>query len=149
VGVSIVGEDEAVPNSTGTDVMAERGRTVAGGDRVDAVHGEGERADVWAPLAEGERAQERKRLTGGVKRSAREGEHGATREDGPRWDESGGGSTAARERERGKAWAGISPAERGRGFSFFFFFFYFFLIPFLLYTNIPLYFLGAKMKCYV
>jgi hypothetical protein len=41
-GVSIVGEDEAVPNSTSVEVMAERGRTVAGGDRVDAMHDEGE-----------------------------------------------------------------------------------------------------------
>jgi hypothetical protein len=72
-GVNIVGEDEAVPNSTGVDVMAERGRTVAGRDRVDAVHNEGERASIRAPLEEGERAQERKRLTGRAKRSEREG----------------------------------------------------------------------------
>jgi hypothetical protein len=35
-----------VPNFTGAGVMAERGRMVAGGDRVDAVHGEGERANI-------------------------------------------------------------------------------------------------------
>jgi hypothetical protein len=41
------------------------------------------------------------------------------------------------------------PSREGEGFSFFFFSFLFSLIPFLLYTNIHLYFLGAKMKCYV
>jgi hypothetical protein len=77
-GVSIVGEDEAVPNSTSAEVMAERGRTVVGGDRVDAVHGEGEGADIRAPLVEGERARERKWLTSGAERSVRErGERGA------------------------------------------------------------------------
>jgi hypothetical protein len=37
-GSSIVGEDEALSNSTGAKVMAERGRTVAGGRDVDVVH---------------------------------------------------------------------------------------------------------------
>jgi hypothetical protein len=64
-----------------------------------------------------------------------------------------GSRVEGRGRERGgegKAWAEVGPAGRGRRFFLFFFSLLFFsLIPFLLYTNIHLYFLGAKMKCYV
>jgi hypothetical protein len=70
-GASIVGKDEAVSNSTGAEVMVEQGRTVAGGDRVDAVRGEGEGADIRAPLEEGEQARESERearLTSGAER---------------------------------------------------------------------------------
>jgi hypothetical protein len=58
------------------------------------------------------------------------------------------GGTGARE---GGARAGIGPAERGRRFFLFFLIFliFFSLIHFLLYTNIHLHFLGAKMKCCV
>jgi hypothetical protein len=61
----------------------------------------------------------------------------------------GGGTTGAR--ERGKGMGRNRPTREGDGFSFFLFFLFsfFFLFPFLLYTNIPLYFLGANMKCYV
>jgi hypothetical protein len=120
-GVSILGEDGAVPNSTGADVMVEQGRTVAVGEHIDAVHGEGERADIRAPLAEGERARERKRLMSGAKRSAREGERSAgKRAGGPEWSKSGGGNVGAH--ERGKVLSKIGLAERGEGFPFFSFF---------------------------
>jgi hypothetical protein len=122
-GVSIVGEDEAVPNSTSADMMVERGRTVAGGDRVGAVRGEGEGADVRVPLAGGERARERKRLTGGAERSARErGERGAGEHvGGQEWAESGG-----RGREGGEEGRGPKSAQlRGGIFPFFLFLFSF------------------------
>jgi hypothetical protein len=56
-----------------------------------------------------------------------------------------------REREGVVAMGWNRPNREGEDvFSFsFFFFLFFFLIPFLLYTNIHLYFLGAKMKCYM
>jgi hypothetical protein len=52
-------------------------------------------------------------------------------------------------REREEKHGPESAQLRGGGVFPFSFFFYFFLIHFLLYTNIPLYFLGAKMKCHV
>jgi hypothetical protein len=61
------------------------------------------------------------------------------REEG-RGSERGGEKGAGRNR----------PSQEGEEvFPFSFFSCFFFLIPFLLYTNIHLYFLGAKMKCYV
>jgi hypothetical protein len=68
---------------------------------------------------------------------------------------------AARANERGE-WAALGQEQRaergpesaqprrGRSFPFYFYFlFTFSLIPFLLYTNIHLCFLGAKMKYYM
>jgi hypothetical protein len=68
--------------------------------------------------------------------------------DGPRWAKSREG---ARERERGGESMGRNwPSREGdEVFPFFLFLLFFSLIPFLLYTNIHLYFLGAKMKYYV
>jgi hypothetical protein len=126
-GVSIVGGDEAVPNSTGADVMVEQGRTVAGRDRVDVVHSEGERADVWAPLEEGERAQERKRLTGRAKRSAREGSM-ARRERMGRGGPRAEGEARARVRE--EKHGPESAQSRGGGVFLFSFLLLLFLNPF-------------------
>jgi hypothetical protein len=73
---------------------------------------------------------------------------------------SGRGGIAARTREKvGRERRGVGAGERGgsmgqnrpsrEGEKVFPFLFFFSLIPFILYTNIPLYFLGAKMKYYV
>jgi hypothetical protein len=121
-GVNIVDDDRAVPNSTGADVMVERGEDGSRQRTRRAVRYEGERADVRAPLAEGERAREGKRLTGGAKRSAREGECGTgERASGPEWAESGGGSAGVGERE-GKGKGQNRASREGEGFSFFSFF---------------------------
>jgi hypothetical protein len=60
------------------------------------------------------------------------------------------GRARARERESEGDHGPKSTQPRGRKvFPFSIFFLFFSLIHFLLYTNIHLYFLGSKMKCYV
>jgi hypothetical protein len=124
---------------------------VADGDHVNVVRGEGDGADIRAPLAEGERARERKRLTSRPCGQRRREQGLAAREracsGGPR------GSSAG-ERARWEAWARIGPAER-RGEVFSFFSLFFSLIPFLLYTNIHLFMIISRcqnemlcVKCY-
>jgi hypothetical protein len=108
--------------------------------------GEEEGADGRAYLPEEERARESEsgaRLTCGAEWSAGE-EGSAAREkvgrSGPRAKGRGRG------RERGEHGPVSAQPRGGEGFPFSFFFS---LIPFLLYTNIHLYFLGAKKKYYV
>jgi hypothetical protein len=88
-------------------------------------------------------------MTSGAERTTREGR--AWRWFTGRWAEVGRERRGAGAREGGgsRPWAGVGPAERGGEVFLFSFFLFFSLIPFLLYTNIHLYFLGAKMKCYV
>jgi hypothetical protein len=77
-------------------------------------------------------------------------EGGAARESGARgrrWAEGRGGR--GREREGGRVGKNRPSREGERNFRFpFCFLFSFSLIPFILYTNIYLCFLGAKMKYY-
>jgi hypothetical protein len=130
---------------------------VASRDRVDAVRGEGEGADIRAPLAEGERAWERKWLMSGTERSAREGEGAGGVGARMLWW-AGWVAREQRGRESGVGSMGRNrPSREGRGgFSFFFFSLLFFsLIPFLLYTNIHLFMIISRcqnemlcVKCY-
>jgi hypothetical protein len=92
-------------------------------------------ADGWGRSVSGREGAPRKR--GRAQRMGR---------TGPR---AGGMSAGAR--GRGRRWAGIGPVEEGeRNFPFSFcFLFSFSLIPFLLYPNIHLCFLGAKKKYYM
>jgi hypothetical protein len=86
------------------------------------------------------------RLTSGAERAAREGRarRGLARTGS--WAEIGG-----HRRERGGSTGRNRPSREGEEvFPFFLIFLIFFsLIHFLLYTNIHLHFLGAKMKCCV
>jgi hypothetical protein len=106
----------------------------------------------YLPVEERVRESERvARLTRGAERTSREGRARREHRRGGRWAEVGRERRGASERERGVAAMGRNqPSREGEEvFPFSFFILFFFLIPFLLYTNIHLYFLVAKMKCYV
>jgi hypothetical protein len=140
-----------VPNFTSTGVMVEReeGWWTAGITPMPSTCKE-EGADERDPHARGGAcARERERgVADEWGRADNEGGESATRAHEEMGRERRG--TGAREGGGGsRPWAGVGPAERGGEVFLFSFFLFFSLIPFLLYTNIHLYFLGAKMKCYV
>jgi hypothetical protein len=125
-----------------------------GRDRACEVTGGGERARRAGPICQRKSGREREgrvRLMGGADRSAGGRGRGASTGVHGGWAAMGHerrGDAGTRGRRR--RWAGIGPADEGESFSFFLCFLFSFSInPFLLYPNIYLCFLGAKMKYYM
>jgi hypothetical protein len=125
------GKDGAVPNSVRRwDGRGDGARTVAGGDRGEAVRGEDdEAADRWGPRARGSgRERGRRGLTSGAGVSACAG---ASAEWAGRWAEGEGIAGVGGGSGRGR---GLDSAQLGgRGFLFFFLFSNFYIHFYILF----------------
>jgi hypothetical protein len=138
----------AVPNFTGAGVMAERERGWwPAGITLMPSMGEEEGVDGWDPHARGGTGAKEREWDAADEWGRVGSEGGGERRGRERMGRGGlraEGEARARARERGGKHGPESAQPRGGGvFSFFLFSLLF------LYTNIPLYFLGAKMKYYV